>query len=720
MILVIAEKPEMAKQIAAAIGADQRRREWLEGSGYYVTWMFGHLLTLKVPEADGKWKGAKLPILPQKFLLEPLPMQRREGQRDRIEVIKELMNRCSSIVEATDAGREGELIFRNLYDYIGIRKPFKRLWISSLTEESIKEGFRNLHDSREFDGLAKAARQRERADWLVGINATRAFTRVLGCEEQGNVMSLGRVQTPTLCLICDRYVENKQFKPELFWYMRGESVKNGETVPWREPGRHMIKAEADEAFAKVRAEGYITVTDISTERKTENPPLLHDLGALQKAANAKYGFALDQTLVYAQSLYEKRLITYPRTAARYIPEDVFRTIPDLLRKLTGNPKYGDTVRSLLTGKLNRRSVSDTKITDHHALLPTGQKPADLSDGEEKVYDLILSRTLEALSPVCVADITKVTLTSAGIEFEAKGRRDISLGWRSVLRNGDFEDVDLDAVDEVAITMRPLPELEKGERLTIDRLDLVEDKTKPKPLLTDATLETAMENAGRQSDDKSVADALKEIGIGTVATRGEILKNLVDKRKYVKRENKKLMPTNLGLNVYAAIRDRSIAKVDLTARWEMALEEIADGRRDDMQFEAAIRKYTESIVADILKGGGRMEKLRDSLQTTIKKEKLVCPKCGGELGLFEKSAWCRNKECGFTLWRTVAQKKLSDETMKKLIRDKQTGLLTGFKSKSGKTFDAYLKMDDEGRVNFEFPDKKPGGNGDDRKNNNQKK
>lgn len=706
MKLVIAEKPDMARKIASVIGADQNRREWLEGNGYCVTWMFGHLLGLKVPEAAGKWKGAKLPILPEKFLLEPLPMQKREGQRDRLEVIRDLMHRCDSLVEATDAGREGELIFRNLYDYMNIRKPFKRLWVSSLTEESIAEGFKKLLDSSEVDGLAKAARQRERADWLVGINATRAFTRVLGCEDEKSIMSLGRVQTPTLCIICDRFVENKRFVPERFWYMRGTSVKGGMELPWRETDRHMEpeKEEAEKAFAAVKAEGYVTVMDIKTERKTEEPPLLHDLAALQKAANAKYSYAMDLTLACAQSLYEKQLITYPRTSSRYIPEDVFATIPDLLRKITANEKYGQFARELLAGKLNRRSVNDTKITDHHALLITGRKPDGLSESEANVYDLVISRMLEALSPVCVADITKVSLESAGVNFEAKGRKEVSLGWRAVCRNTDYEDVKLEDVDDVAITMRPLPQLEKGERLAIAAVELVEDTTKPKPLLTDATLLTAMENAGKRSDSKEVVEALKEIGIGTPATRSEILNKLIS-RRYVERTNKQLKPTALGLNVYAAIRDRSIAQVDLTARWEMALEEIADGKRDDMEFEQAMRKYAASVTADILKGGGRMDKLRDTLQVTIRKEKLKCPKCGEEIGIFDKSAWCRN--CKFTVWRTIAGKKLSEETMKKLIRDRQTGLISGFTGKSGKTIDAYLKMDSEGQISFEFPDKKPG-------------
>lgn len=699
MKLVIAEKPDMARKIAAVIGADENKREWLEGNGYCVTWMYGHLLTLKVPEAQGKWTLEALPIIPERWLLEPLPEAKEQGKgrRSRLDVIRDLMQRCDSFIEATDAGREGELIFRNLYEYMNIRKPFERLWVNSLTEESIRDGFRNLHRSGEFDGLAKAARQRERADWIVGVNATRAFTLALGSD---GVMSLGRVQTPTLCIICDRYVENKRFKPEKYWYIRGESQKGGMVLPWRGTDRYMSQNEADDAYYKVKRCGRIHVDEIKTERKTEQPPLLYDLGALQKAANAKYSYKMDLTQASAQSLYEKQLITYPRTGCRYIPEDVFRTMPDIIRRFTGHEEYGAAAKAILGGALNRRSVNETKITDHHALLPTGKKAEGLSEEDANVYDLIVSRMLEAFSPVCIADVTSVKLSSAGVPFEAKGRKDVSLGWRAVTRQGDYESVDLEDVDEVAITMRPLPDLAEGEDLVVDKADLIEDVTKPRPLLTDSTLLTAMENAGRRSDDKDVVDALKDIGIGTVATRSEIKSTLIDRRHYVTYQGKKLVPTKLGLNVYSAVRDRSIASVELTARWEIALEEIAEGKREEETFENDIKRYTGGMVKNLLKG----EKL-EAVRNAIQADKLKCPKCGSEISLGEKSAWCRNKACNLAIWRNVAGKRLGDETMRKLIRDGQTGLVSGFKSKSGNTFDAYLKMDPDGRVSFEFPKRK---------------
>jgi len=694
MKLVIAEKPDMARKIAAVIGADTNKREWLEGNGYCVTWMYGHLIELYVPEANGKWDMQKLPILPKTFQLAPIKTEQREGQRPRLEVIKELMNRCDSFVEATDAGREGELIFRNLYEYMGIRKPFKRLWVNSLTEESIKDGFDNLRDSREFDGLAKAARQRERADWMVGINATRAFTLALGAD---GVMSLGRVQTPTLCIICDRFVENQRFTPELFWFIRGTSVKDGIEIPWRGADRYSVKADAETDYRKVQAAGFIVVDDVKTERKTEEPPLLHDLSSLQQAANAKYGYKMDETQDLAQKLYEKQLITYPRTGCRYIPEDVYRTLPDLLRAHASHPAYGDYIRGMLNASLNRRSVNDTKITDHHALLPTNRKPKDLDEKEENVYGLIFSRALESLSAVCVADITTVALSCEDIHFEAKGRKEVSLGWRAVNRTGDIIEVKNDEVDEVEISMHPLPSLEKGEKIPVSSSELVEDTTKPKPLLTDSTLITAMTKAGKFSDNKEYADALKEIGIGTVATRAEI-KNTLLRRKYIMYQGKKILPTKLGFNVYTFVRDRSIASVEMTAQWEIALEEIAEGKRDEDSFEDGIRDYTEEIVKNLLKGE-RLVKVQEA----IKADKLKCPKCGEEIRIYEKSAWC--KSCKYTLWREQWHKRLSDDAMKKLLKDKQTGLLSGFTSKNGNKFDAYIVLDSEGVTHLEFPNKK---------------
>lgn len=708
MKVVIAEKPSVARELANVIGASVRKPEWFEGNGYRVTWLYGHLLELDVPEANGPWVAKALPILPAKFLLKPIKHERKGGQRDRLDVLRELFRDCDYIIVATDAGREGELIFRNLYDYLNIPKPFKRLWVSSLTDQAISKGFAELLDGHDFDNMAEAARQRERADWMVGINATRAFSLACGCR-QGMVLSLGRVQTPTLCMICRRYIENARFKPEPYWYLDGASVKDGVTFKWKGKDRYTNDPEkgisgkdlGERDRNDVQGRGVLTVTSVKTDRVSEAPPLLFDIDSLQKAANSKYGYTLDQSLAIAQSLYEKRFLTYPRTSSRYIPEDVFAKVPDLLETVTGDEVYGETAKGLLKDrtKLNRRSVNDTKITDHHALIITENRPTELSEEERNVYELVLVRFLEALSPVCVADKTVVEMIGGtkGVMFVTNGRKDVSLGWRAVAKTGDYENVELDDVDEVELSMRPLPEMKQGDLIPIGKLELVEDATKPRPLLTDATLLTEMENAGRKSDDKEVVEALKEIGIGTAATRAETLKTLIE-RGYVVRSKKKLMPTDLGLEVFAAVKDKAIANIELTARWEIALREIEDGARQGSDFEERIRRFTERLTKEILSGGG-LDRIRKRVEASIEKLVLKCPKCGHEVRNGEKSIWCNDKDggCGFVLWKDViAGKKLGDETWKTLVRKGETGVLTGFRSKAGNEFSARLRLDSTGK------------------------
>lgn len=695
MKVIIAEKPSVAREIANTVGATLNRKEWYEGGGYAVTWCYGHLLELKVEEAEGKWKKEALPLLPEKFGLQPIPGTQRPGQAPRLDVIRDLFNRCDGIVVATDAGREGELIFRNLYKYLGCTKPFKRLWISSLTESAIREGMGNLRDGHDFDALAAAAEQRSYADWLVGINATRAFTLAVGSSKM--VLSLGRVQTVILNMICARYVENKNFKSEPFWFLEGESVKDGLSFKWRGTGRYDSIEPGQRDKNAVSGAGRITVDNVETNRTTEAPPLPHDITSLQKAANTRYGYTAEETLNSAQALYEAKLITYPRTGSRYIPEDVFKTIPNLLKSLGGMPEYAPALEVLRKGPLNHRCVNDEKLTDHHALIITENRPKDLSERDGRIYELVLTRFLEAFMPVCVADITKVTFSACGVEFSTRGRKDVSLGWRMVNKGGSFDDVELADVDQIEMSMRPLPEMKEGDVIDIASLQLIEDKTKPKPLLTDARLLSEMENAGKHSDDKSVAAALKDIGIGTPATRAAEIE-IVMTRGYVLRIKKKLVPTELGMLVYNAVRDKSISSVDMTAKWETELGEIEDGKREAAEFHDGIRSYTKSIVKDFLscKDFGK-------IQAVLGDYVLKCPSCGKEIRLGEKSAWCPS--CKFTIWRDIAGKKLSDETMKKLIKNGRSGLVSGFRSKSGKTFSAYVLVDKDGRCSFEFENKK---------------
>lgn len=704
MQLVIAEKPSVAKEIARVLGAGKYTREWYEGNGYTVTWLLGHLLELDTPLAGNAWNRDELPILPEKFTLKPIHLDLHSGQRDRLDVLKELEARCEGIVVATDAGREGELIFRNIYAYLRSRKPFRRLWISSLTEESIRDGFNHLRDGHEFDTLALAAMERTKADWLVGVNATRALTLACGgiSRRKSSVLSLGRVQTPTLAMICRRYLEHKNFVPEPYWYLQGEVEKDGVRFKVRSVDRYNERRTGQELHAAIQEERQLTVESVEARRTSEQPPLLFDIGALQKEANARYGYTLAETLGAAQSLYEKKLITYPRTSSRYIPDDVFNTIGKVLGNHIHDERYGGFCGAVLEGQLCRRSVNAQKVSDHHGLLVTGVTPHrdKLSVEEERIYDLILERSIEAFSPACIADKKTIGLSACGVVFSVTSRKVVSPGWRSVGGNAYVDEKEgSDDAESMEMSDGELPDLEEGDVLDLQSLLLIEDKTRPKPLLTDATLVTAMENAGKNSDDKEVYETLRETGIGTAATRAEVLSTL-ERRGFVERKKKALMPTDLGLQVWVALKDSAIANIEMTARWERALEEIREGRRSPQRFSESIRRYTAALTDEILNRTS-LERLQKTLKEKEAEESIICPRCGREMRLGSKSAWCvpGRGGCGYTVYREIAGKTLSDATMKSLINTGSTRTIDGFISREKKLFSARLSLTEDGKVVF---------------------
>ena len=702
MKTLLTEKKSVARDIATVVGASRDAGEWFEGNGYRITWCYGHLLELDAPASFGRWEISKLPLIPESFGLRPIlsGVDKQTGQPiedqnvvKRLDCIRRCFLASDSIICATDAGREGQLIFDEVYRYLGIKKPVQRLWISSLTEQSIREGMAHLedNDTPKYNNLAMAGRLRNEADWIVGINATRAVTLASGFKQKA--LSVGRVQTPTLAMICKRYIEHKLFKPKPYWYLEGNSTNGGVSFRWVGTVRYDNNADGIDARNRVLDQGYVTVTDVSTERVLEDAPLLHDITSLQQYCNTKWGMTPDEVLDAAQSLYEKKYLSYPRTGSRYIPEDVFAKIPDLLRKHANNPTYGDAAYRLIGEKLNKRSVDNDKITDHHALLVTEIVPNNLPEKEQNVFDAVLCRVVEAFSPICVADATTIKLEAAGVEFETRGRKIVSQGWRAVANGQNEDDVDLHDVDEIELSMRPLPLMEVGDRIAIDTLELVKDETKPKPLLTDATLLSAMKNAGRGNDDKQIVSALKDIGIGTPATRAEIIKSIV-LRGYVTRIKKKLIPTDLGLNVYRALRDMDISNIEMTAKWEIALSDIADGVTDESRFNASIRTYAAELTRQIISQEG-IDRIRDKIGSLEPK----CPKCGESIRIGEKSAWCPS--CNFTIWRNIAGKQISEDAVKALLKDRKTGLIKGFVSKKGKTFDAVLVLADDGQVTFQF-------------------
>ena len=585
MKTIIAEKPSVAREIARIVGATKREEGYFEGGGYAVTWAFGHLVQLAMPDGYGirGFVRDNLPVIPDTFTLVPRQVKTEKGYKPdsgvvaQIKTVARLFKESEQIIVATDAGREGELIFRYLYHYTGCTTPFVRLWISSLTDKAIREGLRNLEAGGKYDNLYLAAKARSESDWLVGINGTQALSIAAG----HGTYSIGRVQTPTLAMVCARYWENRRFTPEAFWQLHiatdgcdEGTVKFSSSEKWKE------KEPATELYNKVKSAGTATVTKAERKEKTEETPLLYDLTTLQKEANAKHGFTAEQTLEIAQKLYEKKLITYPRTGSRYIPEDVFAEIPKLLAFIGALPEWKGKVQPKCVP--TRRSVDGGKVTDHHALLVTGEKPLFLSKEDSTVYQMVAGRMIEAFSEKCVKDTATVTAECAGVEFTVKGSVIRQAGWRAVYSVEDKEETSI-------------PDWREGDTLTLKGCSITEGKTKPKPLHTEATLLSAMETAGKDIEDDALRQALKDCGIGTPATRAAIIETLF-KRGYMERCKKSLVPTEKGLALYSVVKTMRIADVTMTGEWEKNLARIERGEMPAETFRREIEAYTREITS----------------------------------------------------------------------------------------------------------------------------
>nr|WP_304651315.1 type IA DNA topoisomerase [Bacteroides acidifaciens] len=686
MKTIIAEKPSVAREIARIVGATKREEGYFEGGGYAVTWAFGHLVQLAMPDGYGirSFVRDNLPVIPDTFRLVPRQVKTEKGYKPdsgvvtQIKTVARLFKESEQIIVATDAGREGELIFRYLYHYIGCVTPFVRLWISSLTDKAIREGLRNLEAGGKYDNLYLAAKARSESDWLVGINGTQALSIAAG----HGTYSVGRVQTPTLAMVCARYWENRRFTPEAFWQLHiatdgcdEGTVKFSSSEKWKE------KEPATELYDKVKSAGTATVTKAERKEKTEETPLLYDLTTLQKEANAKHGFTAEQTLEIAQKLYEKKLITYPRTGSRYIPEDVFAEIPKLLAFIGALPEWKGKVQA--KAQPTRRSVDGGKVTDHHALLVTGEKPLFLSKEDNTVYQMVAGRMIEAFSEKCVKDTATVTAECAGVEFTVKGSVIRQAGWRAVYGGEDKEETSI-------------PGWREGDTLTLKGCSITEGKTKPKPLHTEATLLSAMETAGKDIEDDALRQALKDCGIGTPATRAAIIETLF-KRGYMERCKKSLVPTEKGLALYSVVKTMRIADVTMTGEWEKNLARIERGEMPAETFRREIEAYTREITSELLS----CEKLFSRRDSGCK-----CPKCGtGSMQFYGKVARCDNADCGLPVFRLKANRTLSDDEIKELLTDGHTKLLKGFKSKQGKSFDAIVAFDGDYNTTFVFPERK---------------
>jgi DNA topoisomerase-3 len=704
MKVIIAEKPSVARELAKVFGASTRRDGYIEGKGYTFTWAFGHLIQLAAPEAYGfkGWKVENLPMLPERFKLAVRQEKTKDGTRDdagvlkQLNIIKRLFEEATEIIVATDAGREGELIFRYIYYHLKCNKPFKRLWISSQTDEAIKNGFRNLKAGNEYDTLFFSAQCRSESDWIVGLNATQALSIAAGNR---SVLSLGRVQTPTLAMICARYLENKNFQPKTYYQVAIYLSKNGQSLKALSEKSYNEKIDAELVLEQVKDinSGHPlggNIQNVEVKPRKEQPPLLHDLSSLQQEANKRKGFTADQTLGLAQNLYESKLITYPRTGSRYVGDDIFATIPELINIQTGHPLFGKQAIYLQTVQLNKRSVNAKKVTDHHALLPTNNRPGNLSSDQQAIYDMVAGRMLEAFHQECIKELTKITIES-GSTFVANGTVIQSAGWRAIFNQNDDE-----KEDEENPT---LPRVNQGENLPVENKTLLEKQTKPKPLYNEASLLKAMETSGKEIEDEELRQAMKDTGLGTPATRASIIETLI-KRDYIKREKKTLLPSDKGLAVYDLVKDKKIAQAELTGLWEKRLEEIRSGA-SVADFKNEIKEYTRTITQELLDAGKGLTKIISTADQPAEGD-LICPSCKkGAIHFHEKAAGCTEYKngCKFVIWRNISEKKLSDNQIKTLIEKGKTSVMKGFKSKSGKTFDAALFLSND-KVHFIFEPK----------------
>lgn len=691
MKAIIAEKPSVAREIAFLLGAMEKKDGYLTGNGYLVTWAFGHLVGLGIP-ADYGIKGfeeVSLPILPDPFLLTVRKVKKGKSYSDdtsalkQLKVIEQVFKRCDSIIVATDAGREGELIFRYIYEYLKCNKPFERLWISSLTEKAIKQGFDKLKPSCDFNGLYQAAKGRSRGDWLVGINASQALSIAAG----NGVYSLGRVQTPTLALICKRYLENKSFLVQKYWQVQLSHRKSFIDFKSLSTKRWDDKNRAGGILKSIQRNGNLAiVTSVESKYVTEESPLLFDLTGLQKEANKKLSLSAEETLNIAQSLYENKFITYPRTGSKYIPEDVWAEIPNLVRALQDRDSCKKAITKVKWGQFNKRVVNDLRVTDHHGLLITEKIPSALQAKENAVYDMIAFRLLEAISEACKKEITDLKLEVLHYDFTLKGCKILEPGWRSI--KGYFS-------DEATEPVQDLPALKKGDELKVKQAAVLERKTKAPILYTEAGLLSVMESAGKQVENDEQRKALQNIGIGTPATRAAIIETLY-KRNYIQKERKSLIPTEKGLQVYELVKDKKIGDVAMTAEWELTLQKIENYESDAKVFQKEMEIYATTITNELLQ----------LPIAEVNQPLIACPKCKNQLLVIrDKIVKCPDETCKWLQFRNVCGVQISMDDLVRLVSTGRTSLIKGMKSKSGKNFNAYIVLDSQIETYFEFENKK---------------
>ena len=706
--LIIAEKPSVARDIVGALpGSFDEHKNFYESDDYVVTFAVGHLLELSDPEDyDPAWKSWKLdnlPIIPEQFKVRP----RDKKSATQLNLIHKLLKRkdVDRVVNACDAGREGELIFTHIYETSETDKPVDRLWINSMTKAAIRDGFEGLRPAEQLEPLRDAARSRSEADWLVGMNATRAATTRRGWG--AGVVSLGRVQTPTLAMMVKREREIQAFTPEPYWLVHAtfDPRYNG---LWFEGDETRLKdgKRADEIVEKVTGK---TGRVESAERKehSERAPLLYDLTALQRDANRRFGFSARRTLSAAQSLYEgKKAITYPRTNSRWLSGDLVPQLKPTAETLVPIPDYERGARFVLG--LDQlplaRVVNDAKVDDHHAIIPTdiAHDVSAFTPDERRIFDLVARRFLAVFHPPARYARTTVITEVEGERFRTRGKVTLEAGWRGVY---GVEVADPAKQDEDAEGEGELPELKQGQEVRCAQAEAEAKETKPPPRYTEATLLSSMETAGKLVDDEELREAMKERGLGTPATRAEIIETLI-RREYIERAGKDLQPTPKGMSVVTMLEEHPITSAELTGDWEKQLSDIEHGNGDRSAFMDGIAGFAKTTVEQIAS-------LPDDKIKVERVELGLCPKCGAETGEILKensraygcTSWKSREEpgCGFVIWKRVAGRTLTPEVARQLLADgRTTEVLSGFRSRAGKPFRARLLLKEDGKVEFEFP------------------
>lgn len=612
MIVCIAEKPSVAREIANVLGAKTKKDGYIEGNGYQVTWTFGHFCTLKEPhEYSPQWKRWSLdllPMIPPRFGIKLID---NDGVAKQFSVIETLISNADEVINCGDAGQEGELIQRWVMQKAKCKCPVKRLWISSLTEDAIREGFQKLRDQNEFDKLYEAGLSRAIGDWLLGMNATRLYTVKYG--QNKSVLSIGRVQTPTLALIVNRQLEIENFKPEPYWELK---TIYRDTTFSATKGRFSTQEEGEKFLNEIR-ESEFEVTNVTVKKGEEAPPRLFDLTSLQVECNKKFAFSAEETLKTIQSLYEKKLTTYPRVDTTYLSDDIYPKVPNTLKGLAG---YEELVKPILASKIkkSKKVFDNSKVTDHHAIIPTGVRANAITENERKVYDLIARRFIAVFYPNCKVSTTTVLGEAAKVEFKTIGKQILDAGWRVVFekpqRNEQANGED-EKNDEYI-----LPDFQKGERGP-HVPSLTERWTTPPKYYTEATLLRAMETAGKLVENDELRDALKENGIGRPSTRAAIIETLF-KRNYIRKEKKNLLATVTGIQLIQTIQEELLKSAELTGMWEKKLRQIERNEYEPRIFIDELKAMLSQIVANVKRDWGNRITIEEAVKEEVKKEKVT--------------------------------------------------------------------------------------------------